>query len=128
LSWILRLFWYFAARYIKGQAVLRAKRKGLIAYINALQGVRRVLLAALLGFFVLQTIVFAGIGALVTGVLLLNLDPRTTLIVLCSVFTAAFLIPVIALAILFSERFWYKMSGAEKMVEELYPQSDSNAA
>jgi hypothetical protein len=119
LTWVWRIFLYFAGEYIKGQVVTRAKRRGVAAYLRALQGTRHAVLIALGAFFFFHAILLAGFGALVTGMLLLDLERRTMLEILFGIFLALFLIPVTAIAIGMSERLWYKVSGAQKMVEDI---------
>jgi hypothetical protein len=119
LTWLWRILLYFAGEYFKGQVVLRAKRRGVVAYLKALQGTRHFVIFAVLAFFVFHAILLAGFGALITGMMLLDLDQRMMLMILCGVFSALFFIPVIALMVGLNERLWYRVSGAEKMVEEL---------
>lgn len=119
MTWIWRILLFVAGEYLKGQLVTRAKRKGVVAYLHALQGTRRAVLIALAAFFVFHGILLAGFGALVTGMMLLDLERRTMLEVLFGVFMVMFLLPVLALMFGMSERLWYKVSGAEKMVEEV---------
>lgn len=119
MSWILRLAWYFIGHYVQGQVILRAKRAGVIAYLRALQGTRRILILAILGFFIFHMIVLAGFGALVSGLFLLDYEPKTVLQILFGICLSLFVIPLLLIAIALSERVWYKFSGAEKMVEDL---------
>lgn len=119
MTWIWRILFFVAGEYLKGQLVTRAKRKGVIAYLHALQGTRRAVVIALAAFFIFHGILLAGFGALVTGMMLLNLEQRTMLEILFSIFLAMFLLPLLALMWAMSERLWYKASGAEKMVEEV---------
>lgn len=121
LSWSLagRAVWFFLRRYIEGQAITRAKRQGVIAYIRAVQGTRRTLLTLVITFFAFNLTILSGVGALVTGMFLLNLETRTILTVLFGIFAFLFFVPIIFLCLAFSERAWYRYSGAEKMVENL---------
>jgi len=128
LTWILRILIFFLGEFVKGRMVLRAKRRGVVTYLKALQGSRRILLIAVSVFFVFNVVALAGIGTFVTGVMLLDLDQRQKLWILFGVFAALFFIPVIALVIAFNERVWYKMSGAEKMVEDLRLEPEESKA
>lgn len=119
MNWIWQTIWFFLKRYVKGQAISQARRQGVIAYLHALQGTRHFLIAMLLGFFAFHFIVLAGVGALVTGLLLFDIELHTILVLLFCIFSAMFFIPVGFLCLAFSERAWYKFSGAEKMVEDL---------
>ena len=128
MTWILRILIFFLGEFVKGRMVLRAKRRGVVTYLKALQGSRRILLIAVSVFFVFNVVALAGIGTFVTGVMLLDLDQRQKLWILFGVFAALFFIPVIALVIAFNERVWYKMSGAEKMVEDLRLEPEESKA
>ena len=119
MTWLWRLLLFLLGESIKGQVVLRAKRRGVIAYIKALQGTRRALVFAVLALFIFQSIVIAGFAAFVTGMFLLELERRTMLWILFGVFLAMFLVPVLAIAVALNERVWYRVSGAKKMVDDL---------
>jgi hypothetical protein len=119
MSGLMRLAWMILGPLLKRRAIKHAKRRGVMAYLQVLQTGRRVTLSALAAFVILQCMILAGFGALVTGVLLLELDPRNKLQILFGIFAGGFLLPALALAVLLSERTWYKASGAKKMVEDL---------
>jgi len=78
-----------------------------------------VIVAALLAFIFLQFMVLAGFGALVTGFMLWEADYTFKLQILFSIFLALAGLPALGLAVIFSERLWYKASGAEKLVEQI---------
>jgi len=119
LSWAWRTVWFFLLRYLEGQAIVRAKRQGVIAYIRALQGTRHALLLLVMAFFIFHFIVLSGVGALVTGLFLLNMETQTILTVLFCIFALLFFVPIAILCFAFSERAWYRYSGAQKMVDDL---------
>ena len=119
MSWLWKILFFFAGEYLKGQAVMRAKRKGVVAYIHALQGVRFTVMGLIAAFFIFHGILFAGFGALITGMMLLDLEQRKMLQILFGVFLTMFLIPTVLIAVGLSERLWYKASGARKMVDNL---------
>lgn len=104
---------------VKKTVVREVKRKSVIAYLRALQGSRRFVLVGLAGFVFLQIMILAGFGALVTGFLLWDYDFSAKIEILFGVFAGLFAFPFIALLIVFSERFWYKISGAESLVDNL---------
>src|SRR5690606_25698627 len=95
------------------------KKTGTLAYLRALQGSRLVLVAGLLAFFILQFMILAAFGALITGFMLWDQDQGFKLQILFGIFTGMFALPALVLAIVLSERFWYKYSGAAKLVEEI---------
>lgn len=119
MKWILRLGWLFLGQHLQNRAVDHAKRQGVKAYLQVLQASRRMLVLTLAGFIVLQTMILAGFGALVTGMLLWDHDLQGKLQILFGVFMGMTVLPFLALLILASERVWYKASGAEKMVNGL---------
>lgn len=119
MKWLWRLLWFWAGHYVKGGIVKRAKRFGILAYLRTLNATRRAMVLGVLAFFFLQFAVLAGAGALVTGIWLLALDPQTKLIILFASFATIFVLVLLALAIGLSGRLWYKVSGADKMVENL---------
>ena len=125
MTWILRILWFFAGQQIRARAARQFKRQGVVAYLRVLQGSRRMLLLGLLAFFVLQLTMIAGIGALVTGVILWDYDFQTKMQILLGIFLFLFLVPMAALSVLFSESVWYRASGAKKMVDEMVEDSGS---
>ncbi len=125
MNWILRIGWTLLKQYLMGRAVQKAKRRGVIAYIQALDGIRRALIFAFIGFLFLQTIMLAGVGALVSGVMLLDYDLHFKLQILFATFLAIFLIPILLISIALSQRVWYRVSGAEKMVNETLTEDKS---
>ena len=125
MSWLWRLAWFLFKGYAQKQALSRAKRKGVIFYLKFLNGTRHALILTLIGILVLQVIVLAGIGALVTGVWLLDLDTNTKLWILFGTFSTIFLLPVLGAAFALNERVWYKATGANKLVEDLLEQDEA---
>jgi hypothetical protein len=99
--------------------VAKAKKTGTIAYLRAVNGSRRLLIGVLVAFILLQSMVLAGFGALITGFMLWEADQTLKLQVLFTIFMGMFTIPALMLFILFSEKLWYKASGAEKLVNDL---------
>ncbi len=117
---------------LRHQAKLRflaeAKRKGTLAYLRALQGARRALIGLVLVIVMFQVMVLAGFGALITAFMLWETDYAFKLQILFAVFLALSGLPALGLAILCSERMWYKASGAQKMVENLSKDEQREAA
>lgn len=103
----------------------KAKRQGVLAYLRVLQGSRRVILAVLFVFAIFQLMLLSFVGALVSGVWLLDLPAATKFEILFVLFATLFGVPALGLAILMSERVWFKASGARKMVEDLQPHTHS---
>lgn len=126
MSLILRLAVFFLEHYAKNRMVSEAKRRGALAYLRAVQGARVAVIAALLSFLFLQLMILSFVGLLVTGVLLWNHDFEAKIEVLFWIFTGMFSVPALILIALLSERFWFKASGAEKIVRALTPSASSD--
>ena len=126
-SWLLRILWFVLGHHAKTQMIRQAKRKGVAAYVRVVQGTRRALLGMLLLYFFLQIIVLAGVGAVVTGLWLWDYDPHVKMQIAFGICLGFFFLPALLLMVVFSERLWYKHSGAKKMVDELI-EGKSNAA
>lgn len=95
-------------------AITAMKRRGMLVYLRALQTARRSLLAAIVFACVLQLMVIGLVGAFITGVLLLEQETGVKLWILFSGFGVLFGLPFVTLIVVFSERVWFKASGAEK--------------
>jgi len=119
LNWIWRLLWLFVRERAKRDIVNTARRRGTLAYLRAVQGTRRGLMALLLSFVVLHVMILGFIGSLVTGLWLWNADFEFKVQILFGVFLGLWTLPAILLFVLFSERLWYRVSGAEKMMRDL---------
>jgi TRAP-type C4-dicarboxylate transport system permease small subunit len=97
----------------------QAKRKAMLVYLKTLQAVRRSLIAAICVFFALQFIVFSFFGAVISGIWLLPVsDVSTKLYILLGFFALIFFIYTAGLCVLLSERQWFKLSGAEKILQD----------
>lgn len=119
MSWAWKILWYFIKRRAKARLLWKVQRQALKIYLQTLQVTRKLIIVALLCFFVLQGIVIAGVGALVTGVWMLEMDPQTKLQILFFTFLSMLIVPIVLLCWFLSEGFWYRISGAEKLVESL---------
>lgn len=106
-------------QYGKARLLSEARKRGTLTYLRTVQTVRRLLLAALIGLLVLQAMIMAAFGALVTGFMLWDADHALKLQILFGIFLGITLVPLGILVVLFSERLWYRLSGAERMVENL---------
>jgi hypothetical protein len=101
------------------KAAQSIRKKGVLAYLRALQVLRKSLAGSVLLFVFLQLMVVGFIGSIVVGVFLIPQDLEVRLWILFGVFGFFFLLPFVILLFVFSERTWYKLSGAEKMVADL---------
>lgn len=114
-------------QYAKKRIFTEAKRQGVIVYLRILRVTRLMLLAAMASFIFLQVMIIGLFGALVTGFYLWDHDFQAKMEILFGVFLGTFLLPALILIIGFSERFWYKASGAQKLVEELAAEGEDAA-
>jgi hypothetical protein len=125
----LRLLWFFLGLEVKSRVrqsvTRRLKRQGLLVYLRSVESARKIFLACLLGFFLLQLVVVAGVGAVVTGLWLWDYDLHAKLQLVFGLCLACFVLPVLLLGIAFSERLWYRFSGSEKMVADLLDKKDA---
>lgn len=119
MNLIARLIWFLLRHQAKLSLVSTAKRRAAVAYLKALMGARVALIGLIVGVFVLQVMVLAFLGALVTGVWMLDLETQTKLSVLFATFAILFLVPATILAVVLSERFWFRHSGAAQLVRDL---------
>jgi hypothetical protein len=95
------------------------RKKGILAYLKALQVLRKSLAGSIFLFLFLQLMLVGFIGSIVVGVFLIPQDLEIRLWVLFGVFAFFFVVPMVVLLFVFSEKVWYKLSGAEKMVADL---------
>ncbi len=95
------------------------KRERVLAYVRVLRAMRKGSALYLLALFFLQALVVGFFGSSVTIVLLATEDPRARLWALLVIFMTALLASLGGIAYLFSERVWFKASGAEKQVKSV---------
>lgn len=117
MSWVFSLLSYVLRGYIYRFTMKSLRKKGLLIYLKFLQILRKSLLLAAVIFFALQMMLFGFMGALVSGIWLLPFEStEAKLTVLFVLFSLMFLVPFSCLFFLFSERLWYKVSGAEQLI------------
>lgn len=122
-----RLAFFFIENYTKNRMVSEAKRRGALAYLRAVQGTRMMVIGALVGFLFLQLMILSFVGLLITGVLLWNHDFEAKIEILFWIFAGLFSFPFLILLIGLSERFWFKASGAEKLVRSVTSSSSMDS-
>lgn len=119
MSWILQIVVFLMKTLFYQHAFRQAKKTGLLTYLKILQVTRKSLILAVFLFFFLQMMFFGFIGLVVTGVWLWPTDDlHLKLWVLFGVFSFLFLVPALGLFFIFSDRMWFRLSGAKKMLEE----------
>ena len=118
MDWLRKISEFFLRQLAYQYAIQRARRKMTLMYLKAVQAARRSLLAAILIFFVLQLMILGFLGAGITAIWLYPTpDLESKLYLLLAFFSILFLIPAVGLGIFFSERVWFRLSGAKEMVE-----------
>lgn len=95
------------------------KKQGVLAYLKCLQTTRKGVACLLLLLLSLQAIVIGLIGGGIVVVFLTVEDNRTRLWILLGIFATAFIVPLLAIGYLLSQRLWLRLSGAEKAVENI---------
>lgn len=119
MKWLRRLALLWLKGVAKRGALNAVKRRGVLVYLRALDGTRRAMILAIVVFCLLQLMILALAGAVVSGVLLLDVDFDTKMRVLFYACLALFGLPACALGYLLSARVWFRHSGAERMIEDL---------
>ena len=127
MAWISEIFFFLIRQFLYRKAVNRAKKEGLLFYLKALQVIRKSILGSLGLVFAFQMLIFGFVGVITVGVLLLPQDTDFKLWLLFGIFSALFVIPAFILSVALSEKVWFRISGAEKMMSDLTSyESDEN--
>lgn len=116
---ILELAFSWWAHRQRIKAVTRLRSEGVRVYMKVLQGVRMSLVGVIAAIIALQLLGLGFAMMASASVFLSPWDLETKLWVIFGIGAGLFTLPFLVLAIIFSERLWYKVSGAERMVDEL---------
>lgn len=102
----------------KVQMILnRLQRKVKFFYLKMLQAIRLGFLALILFFFALQFIALAFIGFGITVIFLWpDIELTNKLYAILLFFFVTFLVSILALRLIFSERFWFYFSRILKII------------
>lgn len=115
-----KFFSFFFKQITYQYAIKRVQKKMLLIYLKTLRSMRTSLLVAFAAFFILQLMCMGFVGASVTAIWLYpTADLDSKLYLFLCFFIALFLVPALGLVILFSDRFWFRLSGAQKMMTDL---------
>ncbi len=107
--------WWFKRQ--KDSVIGKAKIEGLKVYLRVLQGTRWTLMGLISLLVFLQFLSF-GLAMMVgAGIFLFPLEIETKLWIVFSAGAVLFFLPLFVLLIAFSEKLWYRLSGAQKLVE-----------
>jgi hypothetical protein len=118
MSWKTDLLYSAIRTFLYQKALQRVKQKGLLVYLKTLQVLRKSLALSLLVFFTLQLMLVGFVGSLTIGIWLIPTTPETKLWILLATFGTLFLIPALILTYILSEKFWFKASGAQKIIKD----------
>ena len=119
LRWLTTAICYFFQGLFFKAAWRQYQKKGVLAYLKALQALRRGVAGSILVFIFLQTLVIGLIGVSVVTVFLVTEDHRTRLWILLGAFSLLLIVPAFGIGFLMSERTWFRLSGAEQLVERI---------
>lgn len=95
------------------------KSDGIKTYLKVLQGARFSAIGVVSLLVALQLMCFGLVVMAGVGIYLAPLETETKLWMGFGMGAALFALPLIVLCIFLSERLWYKISGAERMVEQI---------
>ena len=115
MNWLLRLVWLMWGQHM---LVREAKRRTLAVYLRALRAGRLSVMAFFAVFLILQLMMLSAVGALVTAVYLWDHEFQAKIEILFYIFTGTFAVPAFLLTILLSERLWFRLSGARKLMDD----------
>jgi hypothetical protein len=99
--------------------IARLKIKAVSAYLRVVNGVRKGVIGVIAFFLVLMLLITGFVAIHVGLFILLDWDSRTVGIVTLCLGGAYFIIPVIGILYLTSEKTWMKMSGGNEMVKKV---------
>lgn len=118
MGWITNIIIFLVRGYYMKKATSELKKTTTLMYLKALQIARKSLTGAILLFCTLQLIIFGFVGTVITTVILIPDDFEKKVWILFGVSLAFFVIPMIALVFLLSEKVWFKASGAEELLKQ----------
>ena len=118
MPWLIDLISFFVKSFLYRRAVSKARQKGILVYLKTLQTVRKSMALFLLAFAFFQLMILGFVGVVVAGIFLYPEELQWKLWVLLTVSGCLFIGPLVFLFFLFSERVWYQVSGAEKMMSD----------
>lgn len=98
--------------------IQESKKKGVLIYLKVLQAVRTSIVGALIVFFALQIFIFAVVGIVLMALYLVPLENETKAWILLGLCVTIVLIVGIVLNHIFSEKTWYKHSGANQFISK----------
>jgi hypothetical protein len=123
VHWLKNPICYFFQALVVKAAWLQYQRQGVLIYLKSLQAIRRGVAGSLLVFLFLQTMILGLVGTSVAVVFLAVEDGTHRLWALLGIFAVLFIVPLLTICYLMSERAWFRLSGAGPLVEQLSKQN-----
>tara|TARA_B110001454_G_scaffold219198_1_gene251566 strand:+ start:144760 stop:145110 length:351 start_codon:yes stop_codon:yes gene_type:complete len=96
--------------------IQESKKRGVLMYLKILQAVRTSIVGALLVVFALQIFVFAVVGVVLTAIYLAPFEDDTKAWILLGLCGTIVLLVGVVLTHIFSEKTWFKHSGASQLI------------
>lgn len=119
MGWLAKTASYFIGQMAYQYVFGKVKKKAVLIYLKTLQAMRRSIAVGLIVFCILQFMVFGFLGLVVTSIWLLPQDTDAKLFILLGFFAFIFFVPFIVLCYILSERVWFRISGAEKLLKDV---------
>lgn len=119
LQWLANPILYFLEGLVFKAVVRQYKRQGVLAYLRGLQAAKRGLSAVVLVLMLMQTAVIGVTGILISAVFLYTKDECLRLWLVLGIFALLGICSLLAIGYLLSDRLWYRLSGANNLVNEL---------
>lgn len=119
MNWLLRLLLFLLGQQFKRRFFRDMKKQGLVAYLRFLRALRLMFIVTVGAFLTLQLMVLAGVGMVITGVMNTAHPTEYKMEILFWIFSGAFAVPALLLLILMSERLWFNLSGAARLMDDL---------
>ncbi|OYZ24655.1 MAG: hypothetical protein B7Y39_00315 [Bdellovibrio sp. 28-41-41] len=98
--------------------IQESKKKGVLLYLKVLQAVRTSIVGALIVFFALQIFIVAVVGIVLTVLYLVPLENETKAWILLGLCGTIVLFVALVLNHIFSEKTWFKYSGASQFIRK----------
>jgi hypothetical protein len=118
MSLLLKLIQSILQTIFFNSAMKSLKKQKALLYLKSLQAARKGIIFAVIVFCLLQSIVLGLFGTMITLIFLYPEDDHLKILVMLGFLLVMFLFPLFVLIYLLSDRRWYKISGAEKILND----------
>jgi hypothetical protein len=116
LRWLFNALGYFFQTILLKAMWTKVQGKGVLAYLKAVEAVRRGVTGSILVLIFLQTMVIGLVGITIATVFLATEDNQSRLWILLGIFTFLFVVPLLAIGYMMSGKVWFRISGAERVL------------